>query len=197
MLSSGKSAQGKHGKGEGEAKLGVDAVKLLKTQDAGYLRTVGQKGRRELEELNKEAVMQNAVGTKDGETGRKIVFLENGVSEEMKNGETLVEDVQGRKEGSDEEDGEDDELSTQMTDKGLTRKELLAARDALAKARHERKRRKRLGEVRAAKLNALKKRQKEIMAAAEQLDLQRAKMAKTIGGVNRDGVRFKIRERKR
>ena len=43
----------------------------------------------------------------------------------------------------------------------------------------------------------LKKRQKEILKVADQLELQRAKMTNTVGGVNKDGVKFKIRERKR
>ena len=61
----------------------------------------------------------------------------------------------------------------------------------------ERRRRKKLQEIRVNKLDMLRKRQKDIMAAADQLDLQRAKMAKTIGGTNKSGVTFKVRERKR
>ena len=60
-----------------------------------------------------------------------------------------------------------------------------------------RRKRQRLGEVRKTKLEILKKRQKEILAAADALELQRAKMANVIGGTNKNGVKFKVRERKR
>lgn len=81
--------------------------------------------------------------------------------------------------------------------KPKSRKALAAQLDVAARLRLERKKRKRLQELRVAKLEALKKRQKEVLAAADELDLQRAKMARTVGGVNKNGVKFKIRERKR
>ncbi|KAL9115805.1 MAG: hypothetical protein Q9227_000173 [Pyrenula ochraceoflavens] len=197
MLSSDKSTQGKHGRGEGEAKLSVDAVRLLKTQDAGYLRTVGQKGRREVEELEKDVTLQRLVASDEERPrkGRKVVWVDGDtVVDEQKN----KENNDGHGEAEDQDEDEDDESRLEPhKSKRLSRKELLAAHDALARARYDRKRRKRLGEARAAKLDALKNRQKEIMAAAEQLELQRAKMAKSIGGTNRDGVKFKIRERRR
>ena len=46
-------------------------------------------------------------------------------------------------------------------------------------------------------MEVLKKRQKEILAAADALELQRAKMAGSLGGTNKNGVKFKIRERKK
>jgi U3 small nucleolar RNA-associated protein 11 len=50
-----------------------------------------------------------------------------------------------------------------------------------------------------AKLTIARQRLKALTEAEEALDMQRAKMAKTatIGGVNKNGVKFKIRERKR
>jgi U3 small nucleolar RNA-associated protein 11 len=35
------------------------------------------------------------------------------------------------------------------------------------------------------------------MIAEEELEKQRAKMSNTVGGTNKDGVKFKIRERKK
>ena len=78
-----------------------------------------------------------------------------------------------------------------------SKKALQAEQQRKLDLRTARRRRKRLGELRAAKLEALKKRQKEIVAAAEQLELQRARMSRTVGGVNKDGVKWKIRERKK
>lgn len=52
-------------------------------------------------------------------------------------------------------------------------------------------------EKRLERLKALVAREEELMLAERELELQRAKMANNIGGVNKEGVKFKIRERKR
>ena len=77
-------------------------------------------------------------------------------------------------------------------------KRLLDAEAAtLRQARIVRKRRKREREAQFSRLNALRSREKELLVAEEELAHQRAKMSNTIGGVNKAGVKFKIRERKR
>ena len=43
----------------------------------------------------------------------------------------------------------------------------------------------------------VKKKERELAAAEEELEKQRAKMSNSVGGVNKNGVKFKIRERKR
>jgi U3 small nucleolar RNA-associated protein 11 len=213
MLSAGKASQGKHGRGEETNRLTHDAVKLLKTQDAGYLRTVAGRGRRELERLEQVVGVESVLGTGKKHTGGKIVFVDG---EEVERN-----DRRRRKRKSDEMDQENDmdvggtdadidnvgdnalEVHEQdatdaaMPAKPKSKKALLAEQQVMVDLRAARRRRKRLGELRAAKLEALKKRQKEVMAAAEQLELQRAKMSRTVGGVNKDGVRWKIRERKK
>jgi len=87
--------------------------------------------------------------------------------------------------------------STKATPKVLSRKQAEKEKDRLSQLKADRKRRKRLQELRTAKLDVLKKRQKEIQAAANELELQRAKMGNAIGGTNKHGVKFKLRERKR
>jgi U3 small nucleolar RNA-associated protein 11 len=223
MIRSGKAGLGKHKSGssaptEDEAgkslptgkPLSHDAVKLLKTQDAGYLRTVAAKGRREIERLNQEVGLDSV--TMDKQTvGRKFVF------EDVQNQDSPLS--RGKKRDSEGMivtehalNGTDSEqIAASMTPAPSTaslphentrpeprsRKTLKAEEDALTRLKAERKRRKRLQDMRVAKLEALKKRQREILAAADQLDLQRAMMARAVGGVNKDGVKFKIRERKR
>ena len=200
-------SQGKHGKGDQSNLLGHDAVELLKTQDGGYLRVALARGRREIGKTEGEAAMDVK-----GRQGRKVVFAEEDVEEgasgrrakkRNSNGEVLaVVDV-----------NEVSALDTNYTDGQIdaptaaedaptpknpkSKKALAAEKDAAARLKADRKKRRRLQEMRTAKLDLLKKRQKEIMAAADQLDLQRAKMARTVGGVNKNGVKFKIRERKR
>jgi U3 small nucleolar RNA-associated protein 11 len=206
MLSAGKAIQGKHGRGEETNRLSHDAVRLLKTQDAGYLRTVAGRGRRELERLEQVVGVESVLGAGKKHTGEKVVFVDG---EEVEQ-----EGRRGRKRKSDEMDQENDmDVGATNTDTGnvgqnapevheqlakpKSKKALLAEQQAMLDLRAARRRRKRLGELRAAKLEALKKRQKEIMAVAEQLELQRAKMSGTVGGVNKDGVKWKIRERKK
>ena len=213
MLSAGKASQGKHGRGEETNRLSHDVVKLLKTQDAGYLRTVAGRGRRELERLEQAVGVENVLGTGKKHMGKKVVFVD-GEEVEQK-------DRRGRKRKSDEMDQKNgmevegtvvdtdsvghnapevhkqDATDAAMPAKPKSKKALLTQQQAMLDLRAARRRRKRLGELRAAKLEALKKRQKEIMAAAEQLELQRAKMSRTVGGVNKDGVKWKIRERKK
>jgi U3 small nucleolar RNA-associated protein 11 len=213
MLSAGKGSQGKHGRGEETNRLSHDAVKLLKSQDAGYLRTVAGRGRRELERLEQVVGLEGVLGTGEKHTGNKIVFVDGeDVGQQSKRG-------QKRKvEERDDEDAMDvlgtdadtndvdlnslehhgqDPTSVTTPARPKSKKALQAEQQAKLDLRAARRRRKRLGELRAAKLEALKKRQKEIMAAAEQLELQRARMSRTVGGTNKDGVKWKVRERKK
>lgn len=194
--------QGQHGKGGTENRLSHDAVKLLKTQDAGYLRTTLSKGRKEIRKVQEEL---GSGGSKDG---KKTVFSDDKPSPRGKkrsaDGDVLkqveVNEIAYPELPSlDSDDAvEDMELDENISKaKPKTKKELERQADATARLRAARKKRKRLQEVRMNKLDMLKKRQKEIMAAADQLELQRAKMAKTVGGVNKNGVKFKTRERKR
>lgn len=217
MLSAGKASQGKHGRGDEGNLLSHDAVKLLKSQDAGYLRTVAGRGRRELERLGQAVALDGAMAAgKEGGNGlgKKTVFVDGeDVDREGKRGQKRkAESMNGfvtrpaTTTGSVETDWMDmvdttndieavSESATKPESK--TKKAKQTAQQAKLDLRAARKRRKRLGELRAAKLEALKKRQKEVMAVADQLELQRAKMSRAVGGVNKDGVKWKIRERKK
>ncbi|RMD43783.1 hypothetical protein DV735_g1383, partial [Chaetothyriales sp. CBS 134920] len=169
MLSDGGKTQGRHGQGGTQNRLSHDAVKLLKTQDQGYLRVVMARTRKEIGRVKEQlaGVEGNNVGDPDRNDEAHTVVED----------EILDEEAQSAAEAK----------SAKALDKST----------AAARLRAERKKRKRLQEARAAKLELLKRRQKEIMAAADQLELQRAKMAKTVGGINKNGVKFKIRERKK
>lgn len=214
MMSAGRSTAGKHGKGGDEALLSHDAVKLLKTQDSGYLRTVSNRGRREVEKLEQQVILAEVMtGDETVKGGKKIVFVEEETpksSKKRKRSSREVETVvlqevpQPMDADQDFEDTavppqvsevvEDENASTPVQKSQAQRiKESSASKRLLL----ERKRRRRLQELRANKLDALKKRQREILAAANELEAQRARMARTVGGVNKDGVKFKIRERKR
>lgn len=214
MLSADKARAGKHGRADEQAnRLSHDAVKLLKSQDAGYLRVVAGIGRREIGKLEEVVGMSMAQGG-----GKKILFVDDDVMTEIMHGsagkrEGLDNQGAGDLEGKDEGSGlgpenlglkidttrQPDlaEASALSTASRKSKKAIAAEHDAMRELRAARKRRKRVAELRIRKLEALKKRQREVMAAADELDLQRAKMARTVGGVNKDGVKWRIRERKR
>lgn len=220
MLSASSAQQGKHGVREGTS-LSQDTVKLLKTQDAGYLRTVGERIRREMDRLEKEVQLQDGMekvlGTgnrkrsseeddddEDDEdenmfdTGikrRKLVFAES--REDQKElGRELDEDDDEEDEDEDNEEPFGTQLQKQQQKKS-TKKELEAQRKALKEARAARKLKRRAADARRNKLTALRKQYAEITTAERELELQRAKMSNSVGGVNKRGVKWKIRERKR
>jgi U3 small nucleolar RNA-associated protein 11 len=193
--------QGKHGKGGEENQLSHDAVKLLKSQDQGYLRVAAARGRKELRKVEEQVGL-------DIPKGRKVVFEEGlsetrgkkrnsdgGVLRDLQINEVVSLDTLVTEDGQDEDMDGTEEVATAAKPK--SKKALTAEKDASARLKAERKKRRRLQDLRVAKLEMLKKRQKEIMAAADVLELQRAKMARTVGGVNKNGVKFKIRERRR
>jgi U3 small nucleolar RNA-associated protein 11 len=166
MLSkTGPSTTGKNGTGtlngdRGAQVLSQDAVRLLKTQDLGYVRTVRNKTAKEVE------ILKQVVGIKS--EGKRIVYVDGG-EEQLQKFQDDQEDV----------------------DKEIPHQDI--------EAKRLRKLKERESEKLEARLQLAGKRLKALTEAEEALDSQRAKMAKspTVGGINKQGVKFKIRERKR
>lgn len=171
----------------GNKALSQEAVRLFKTQDLGYVRTVRNQVQREVERLR-----QGVVGIETG--GKKTVFLNN--EEEMR--ELRGEDVEGAEWDDDDED--DDEDEDMFSDEDFEEDE--EVKEAISETAEQRRLRKLREKERGkleSRLQAAEERLKALTQAEEALDLQRAKMAKTttVGGVNKNGVKFKVRERKR
>ncbi|PLB48299.1 putative U3 small nucleolar RNA-associated protein Utp11 [Aspergillus steynii IBT 23096] len=224
MMSSGSSKAGKHGASNRASAAGLshDAVKLLKTQDAGYLRTVGERVRRQMEKLEQEVRLQDGLQEIFGEKGkdaereeeddddefgfdfgdeedtrkpRKMVFADDQMEQRSLQSRKLRDEED---DDDDEDDEEDDSFGQlQKRQQKKSRKELEAERQALVEARRMRKTKKRAAEARQNKLNALQKQYADITAASNELDWQRARMDNSVGGTNKDGIKWKIRERKR
>ncbi|KAL6238991.1 hypothetical protein BDW75DRAFT_178468 [Aspergillus navahoensis] len=226
MMSSHSSTKGKHGTGMRESAtaqgLSHEAIKLLKTQDAGYLRTVGERVRRQMEKVKEDLRIQESMGEALGDKddrrpeeeedddddfdgfdfgtaekkARKLVFADD--REDQKVLKRALEQRE-QEEEDEEEDGEEKSFGerARQQQKRKTRKELEAEKQALIEARRARKIKKRALEVRQNKLKALQKQYADITSAERALDLQRAKMSNSVGGVNKNGLKFKIKERKR
>jgi U3 small nucleolar RNA-associated protein 11 len=157
----GKNRTGTVNGDRGSQVLSQDAVRLFKTQDLGYVRTMRNKTAKEVETLKKQVV-----GIK-GE-GKRIVYVDN----------------------------EDEQLSKVQGEGDVDDEDLLQED---FEAKRSRKLKERESDKVEARLELAEQRLKALSEAEEALDLQRAKMAKspTVGGVTKQGVKFKVRERKR
>ncbi|KAL8783142.1 MAG: hypothetical protein Q9213_004834 [Squamulea squamosa] len=210
MLSSKTDKHGRKIQDRGNVSLSQDAVKLLKTQDAGYIRTVIQQTRRTRERMEQEYLLVTGGkvkvlgGNTGSETGNHVIFADD-LEEQQSLG---AAHNKRRTSSSGKEDVEqpirDDSLEDGLGSLDKThadpRKLILRraqARNEMKQQRAVRNLRKRGNETRQSKLNALKTREKELLATEQQLDHQRARMNGSVGGVNKAGVKWKVRERKR
>lgn len=201
-FSSGKFAGGKKWTGtvagdRGNKALDIDTVRLLKTQDLGYLRTMRNVVAKEVAELEQKVAIAAAFAgvdadAEDEEQGgfeseedeaprkaksqlksKKIVFAET------------VEEMEEKLPEADEDD-EDDDMDSDF--------EAFEAEKS-----PEEKRRAANAERLRRKLRHAKKKLKTLTDAETELEMQRSRMAKTatVGGVTKKGKTFKVRERKR
>ncbi|KAG9958643.1 U3 small nucleolar RNA-associated protein 11, partial [Aureobasidium melanogenum] len=199
--------QSTRGKDNGsQAPMNMDIVKLLKTQDAGYLQTVLQQTRRAREKIEKQAVLMTT-GVDASSISKRKVFDENGeLIEETKKQPAFEDDDDmdldlddladlGDLDGLDDLDGIDGDGSgseggksegEESDTEGLSKEEI-----------RQRRKKRRAQEVLQNHLEALKDRERDLSLALSQLQHQRARMNNTVGGVNKEGVKFKVRERKR
>ncbi|KAJ9293842.1 hypothetical protein DTO271G3_7469 [Paecilomyces variotii] len=224
MLSDRAAKQGKHGARDSGKSLSNEAAKLLKTQDAGYLRTVGERIRREMERLEQEVKMQDGIQEVLGEgqttkhknadeeddffdfdddeeeedgKPKKVVFAESR-EEQRELGRELDQDSDEMEEDDDDDDDSFGKLSKKPNqNQKKSKKQLEAEMQAFRELRAARKAKKRAAEARHNKLKALKKQYAEITAAERELEWQRGRMDNAVGGTNKNGVKWKIRERKK
>ena len=189
--------------------LSQEAVKLLKTQDSGYLRTMLQKTRRALEKREQEFILREGQGAEvlsssnaSGQ-GQHVVFV--GSKEEQKQrlrGQGLAHSSDVDQDPKDPLEidgwnGAEGSLANSTPRKSKSRRAL--EREELAKKEELilRKKHKKEQEARRTKLAALKAREKDLMNAENELELQRARMSNNVGGVTKAGLKWKVRERKK
>lgn len=211
-----------HDKGQkladrGNPVLSHDAVKLLKTQDAGYLKTMAQQTRKTRERLEQEFIIPDGRDDEevlDGQSGktrnRHLLFVdtvqeqkgfqERRVSGSQSAGLDLVDDFSGKERDNSQkvENGTDLRQSQTQHHREMPGSDGDIIKDsAILRDRALRKKRRRAQESRTSRLKLLKLREKDLLAAEKELELQRAKMSNGVGGINKAGVRWKIRERKK
>ncbi|KAK4128096.1 U3 small nucleolar RNA-associated protein 11 [Parathielavia appendiculata] len=188
-ITRGKSFTGTVDGDRGNKAMDVDLVRLLKTQDLGYIRTMRNVAAKEVRELGERFVLaggtdQNGDDEDDDsddnddnmgpsrsvpQKPKKIVFFDR--TEER---EQALE--QAKEEGEAMEDLNDEDEKTTADFRKAQNLEKLQR-----------------------KLKAAKKKLKALQDAEYELEIQKAKMAKTAtsGGVTKSGRRIKVRERKK
>ena len=203
----------------GNKALSMDAVKLLKTQDAGYLRTMAQQTRKARERLEQGVILGHGKNmrhnvsfveeSRNSKDRQHVMFVETKEQQDnfelikaFKSSSKILSPPKPRTEESDnqylEGDEEKIEAEQQVLNERPPTKKIIEARSEMSRINSAlRKRRKREQESRKARLEGLKVRERDIMAVERELELQRAKMNSSVGGVTKAGVKWKVRERKR
>ena len=195
----------------GNKSLSHDAVKLLKTQDMGYLRTVAQQARKARGKLEREFVLRGDSGVQlrrkeqmEGK-GQHLVFVDSLMEQESfpasyrigTKPKELDEHVSSRRvEGPGSEvmiKPEDKERKAPISKAGRRHVETVSKDPKIFTT----SRRKGGEEARQSKLSKMENQERELMIVEHELDLQRARMNNSIGGVNKAGVTWKVRERKK
>jgi U3 small nucleolar RNA-associated protein 11 len=187
----------------GNKALSNDVVRLLKTQDTGYVRTLLQKTKKDRDRLEMEVQIEGA--------GR-IVTLKGGAVEDEEDDEEKEKDEDEYKQATKKitfvESREEQQAmvikgGSTDDDIGIAEKKKLSRREAEAlrcteiEAGRAKKKRAQQQEARRSLLEAVRRRGDDLALAEQELDLQRAKMSNSVGGISKNGVKFKIRERKR
>jgi U3 small nucleolar RNA-associated protein 11 len=190
--------------GGGGKSLSMDVVKLMKTQDVAYLRTVLQSTRKEIARLEQEVVAgDKGVKVDAVSKSHKTVFADEGDSEpEMMSEDEDMGDMDDladfdgfdgldNLDALDGLDRSDDDMSDAPAEKPDSKpltKEEKAARTLAKRKRH-------FMETRRNKLEALKEREDDLATALRGLEDQRVQMNGKAGGVNKNGTKFKVRQR--
>lgn len=158
------------------ADMSMDVVKLLKTQDVGYLQTILQQTKHERERVEKDVILAGA----GKRSSKKKEFDDDGME--------IILPQEDEFPGLDMDFSDDEGLTEDESEdeKGLSKEEIQL-----------RRRKRRAQEVLQNRLDALIGREKDLTTALSTLQDQRAKMNNTVGGVTKSGVKFKVRERKR
>jgi U3 small nucleolar RNA-associated protein 11 len=185
--------RGEANSGGGGKVLSQDVVRLMKTQDQGYLQTMLQRTRKEKARLEEDVLLgETGVRTEPDGGAKKVVFDDEGLP--IGDGDVDLSDLD---ESLDLEDFNMDSGFLDEEDEEASGEEESDDEDLTPEERLAKSRKKHTLGVKRKKLDALVEQEEKLSAALEGLGHQRAQMAGTIGGVNKNGVKFKARLRKR
>ncbi|KAG8163415.1 hypothetical protein KVR01_006712 [Diaporthe batatas] len=199
-LSAGKKWDGTIAGDRGNKAMDMDTVRLLKTQDIGYLRTVRNVVAKEVRELEQKAVIAGTfagvhAGDDDEDDGEDDFDSDDDVAPRKAQPQSkpkkivFAETEEELEEKLPEQDSDDDDVD--MDDDDLEGPDSEKDREARKRAQNAERLR--------TKLRNARKKLKALTDAENALELQRARMAKTatVASVTKRGQKIKIRERKR
>ena len=190
--------------------LNQDVVKLLKTQDAGYVTTILQKTKRARAKLEQGFVLCDDQSAEvlgaltSQERGSHTIFVDSREEQRQYNpdGKAASRPDPARRKpeiSSTDEEKDDSDWKPLVTPqkapesrRAVERQELALKQEKLLRKQHRKEQ-----DARRSKLAALKARERDLVEAEKELDLQRAKMSNSVGGTTKVGVKWKVRERKK
>lgn len=204
----------------GNKSLSVDVVRLLKTQDMAYIRSVRNVAMKEVKTLEERVIalggdIDNLLAVDEeededdmdfdfdfneeigGPKKKKTTAQKNKkivFADEVDEREDQIRQVTERDTPSDDdslENENENEKKDGNTNKDVSKAKVLELRQA--------KQKQKLLEKLQRRLQGAKKKQSALAKAEQELQVQRLRMAKTatIGGVTKAGKKFKVRQRKR
>ncbi|KAI0109012.1 small-subunit processome [Nemania sp. FL0031] len=181
----------------GNKALDMDVVRLLKTQDMGYIRSVRNLAMKEVRGLEERVIalggdIDNLLAEENEAADEDDMDFDFDFNEDpsakKKSRKIVFADGQDEREDKIRQDeerdaSEDDEETKGKKNPGKLRAE--QKQKLLAKLQR--------------RLQSARKKQSVLAKAEQELEIQRARMAKTatVGGVTKSGKKFKVRERKR
>ncbi|EMC98738.1 hypothetical protein BAUCODRAFT_379449 [Baudoinia panamericana UAMH 10762] len=175
--------------GQKSGRLGEETVKLMKTQDEGYLRTVLGGVKRARERVEREVMLGKVgvgVGSVGGHGNERKVFGEDGLE--------VVPELDVDVEVDGEADDFDDFMSEDEKDE---QQDANDTKDLTPEQMKAKRRKQHTFEVKKRQLERLKQREEQLTIALRGVEEQKARMNGTTGGVNKNGITFKQRQRKR
>ncbi|PHH90484.1 hypothetical protein CDD83_3551 [Cordyceps sp. RAO-2017] len=179
----------------GNQSMDVDMVRLLKTQDMGYVRTMRQVVSKEVARLEEQLALARALGQLDEDAGAKDSEDDSGDETGPRAGAPLAarkivfaDNEEERDEAMEEAAAADEAEHEPSADKHEEEEE----------QEREFERAKSLRRLKR-QLDHARKKFKALTEAEQRLEVQRAKMAKTAtsGGLTRKGHKIRVRTRKR
>ncbi|KAI1279506.1 small-subunit processome [Xylaria sp. FL0933] len=199
VLSSGsKKWDGTVAGDRGNKALDIDVVRLLKTQDMAYVRSVRNVAMKEVRTLEERVIalggdVDNLDENEEDEDDMDMDFdfgdePSTKKKAASKNKKIVFADGQDERENKIRQDMGKDSPADEEEDLESASPE---------KLRTDQK--QRLLEKLRRRLQNARKKQRVLAQAEQELEIQRARMAKTatVGGVTKSGKKFKVRERKR
>ena len=137
-------------------------------------------------------------GREQAGKGQHLVFVNDAAEQRQRDYKSIVEGGLGQRKTLEPEDDNQDGDMENDDQIGKPKSRLRAGKEALAakEGRFLRKKHKKERDARKIKLATLKARERDLRDAENELEVQRAKMSNSIGGITKGGVKWKVRERK-